>query len=168
MAVSDDAAWLLVADDDRGRLRLMGASGSSTVLSEGMMTMTVGVAFAPGGHAAAILNAAEGWLDVYADVATASAQRIAAPSEKGTAPAGLAFSSDGKSVVAAARTGTPIAIFNLATGAASTLTCNCAPTGVARMGNLFRLTEAGAGPVWLVDTATTPARIVFVPALANP
>jgi len=36
------------------------------------------------------------------------------------------------------------------------------------LGNLFRLTDAGSGPVWLVDMSATPARLVFVPALANP
>jgi hypothetical protein len=36
------------------------------------------------------------------------------------------------------------------------------------MGNLFRLTDAGAGPVWLVDTGVSPPLIVFVPARANP
>lgn len=162
MALSDDAAWLLVAND--ARLRLLGASGSSSVLIEG--AREVSLAFAPGGHAASVLNGAGPWLDVYPDVAAAPAQRIAAP---GLAePAGLAFSADGKLVVAAARAGKAITIFNLATGGAITLACNCAPTGVERMGRLLRLTEAGAGPVWLVDTATAPARIAFVPARANP
>jgi DNA-binding beta-propeller fold protein YncE len=162
MALSDDAAWLLVAGD--GRLRLLGASGSSSVLLE-PEARTVAVAFAPSGHAAAVLSGAGPWLDVYPDVAAAPADRIAAP---GLAePAGLAFSADGKLVLAAARDGRSVTIFDLADGP-TTLACACAPTGVARMGKLFRLTDAGAGPVWLVDTGVNPARIVFVPARANP
>lgn len=161
MAVSDDAAWLLAAGD--GRLRLLGASGSSAVLLDG--ARAVAVAFASGGHAAAVLSGAGPRLDVYSDVAVAPAQHIPAP---GLAePAGIAFSGDGKLVLAAARGGGSVTVFDLANGSA-TLACDCAPTGVARMGKLFRLTDAGAGPVWLVDTGVSPARIVFVPARANP
>jgi hypothetical protein len=36
------------------------------------------------------------------------------------------------------------------------------------MGSLFRLTDAGSGPVWMVDAAASPPRIVFVPARTNP
>lgn len=162
MAVSDDAAWLLVASE--GRVRLLGASGSSSLPLEG--ARGVSVAFAPGGHVAAVLNGAGPWLDVFPDVAAAPSQRIPAP---GIAePAGLAFSADGKLVLAAARAGKSVTIFDLAAGAATTLDCTCAPTGVARMGSLFRLTDAGSGPVWLVDVGVSTARIVFVPARANP
>lgn len=163
MALSDDAAWLLVASD--GRLRLLGASASSSWLLDGVRD--VSVAFASGSHTAAVLSGAGPWLDVYPDVSAGSwQQRIAAPGL--AAPAGLAFSADGKLVLAAARSGKSVTIFNLAAaGAATTLVCNCAPTGVARMGSLFRLTDAGSGPVWLVDAAANPPRIVFVPARAN-
>jgi hypothetical protein len=33
---------------------------------------------------------------------------------------------------------------------------------------MFRLTDAGSGPVWLVDMSASQPRIVFVPARANP
>jgi DNA-binding beta-propeller fold protein YncE len=162
MAVSDDAAWLLVASE--GRLRLLGASGSSRGLLDG--AREVSVAFASGGHAAAVLNGAGPWLDVYPDVSADPTQRIAA---LGLAePAGLAYTPDGKFVVAAARADKSVTVFDLAAGAAATLDCNCAPTGVTRMGKLFRLTDAGSGPVWMVDTTASPARIVFVPARAQP
>jgi DNA-binding beta-propeller fold protein YncE len=162
MAVSDDAAWLLVAG--MGRVRLLGASGSSAVLLEG--ARPIGVAFAPGGHQAAVLSGAGPWLDEYSDIAAAPVERIPAPSL--TEPAGLAYSADGKLVVGAARGGKSVTVFDLAAGTASTLGCDCAPTGVSRLGNLFRLTEAGNGPVWFVDMAASPARIAFVPARANP
>ncbi len=161
MAVSDDATWLLVAGD--GRLRLLGASGSSTGLVGG--SRALGVAFAPGGHAAAILDGAGPWLVVFPDVSTAPGQRIPAPGL--TQPSGVAFSADGKFVLAATRAGKSVTIFDLAAGATTTLDCNCVPTGVSRMGNLFRLTDAGSGPVWLVDMKASAPRIVFVPARAN-
>ena len=162
VAVSDDAAWLLVASE--GRVHLLGASGSSSVLVEGVRG--VSVAFAPGGHAAAVLNGAGPWLDVFPDVSVAASQRIPA---LGLAElAGLAFSADGRMAVAASRAGKSVTVFNLAAGVATTLDCNCAPTGVSRLGNLFRLTDAGSGPVWMVDAGASPARIVFVPARADP
>ena len=93
-------------------------------------------------------------------------QRLPAP---GLAePAGLVFSADGKSVLAASRAAKSVTIFDFAGGAATTLECDCAPTGVARLGSLFRLTDAGSGPVWLVDASASPARLVFVPARPNP
>jgi DNA-binding beta-propeller fold protein YncE len=161
MAVSDDGAWLLVASE--GRLRLLGASGSSSVLLEG--ARGVSVAFAPSGHAAAVLNGAGQWLDVFPDISAAPSQRIPAPGL--TEPVGLSFSADGKLVLAASSTAKSVTVFNLA-GAATTLDCDCTPTGVSRMGRFFRLTDAGSGPVWLLDANTSPSRIVFVPARVNP
>jgi hypothetical protein len=162
MAVSDDAAWLLVASE--GRIRLLGASGSSSVVFEG--GREISVAFASGGHTAAVLSGAGPWLDMFPDVSAAPTQRIAAPGF--AEPAGLAFSADGKLILAASRTAKSVTVFDLAAGAATTLDCNCTPTGVSRMGNLFRLTDAGSGPVWLVDTGANPVRIVFVPPRASP
>lgn len=164
MAVSDDAAWLLVVSE--GRVRLLGASGASSVLLEG--TRGVSVAFAPGSHAAAVLNGASASLHRFLDVSAAPSQMQRLPAPGLAEPVGLAFSADGKFLLAAARTAKSVTIFDLAGGGATTLECNCAPTGVARLGNMFRLTDAGSGPVWLVDAGTSPARIVFVPALANP
>ena len=162
VAVSDDAAWLLVASE--GRVHLLGASGSSGVLSEA--ARGVSVAFAPGGHAAAVLNGAGPWLDVFPDVSAAASQRIPAP---GLAePAGLAFSADGRMAVAATRKSNSVTIFAPASGSAIPLDCDCAPTGVTRLGNLFRLTDAGSGPVWLADAGVSTARLVFVPARADP
>jgi hypothetical protein len=71
-------------------------------------------------------------------------------------------------VLAASRAAKSVTIFDFAGGAATTLECDCAPTGVARLGSLFRLTDAGSGPVWLVDASASPARLVFVPARPNP
>jgi len=160
MAVSDDAAWLLVAG--AGRVTALSSSGLSTVLLDG--TRGVALAFEPGNHAAAILNGAGHSFEVFTDFMATPTQRIAAP---GLAqPVGLAFSADGKAAVAAAHDGASTTVFTLASGSAMPLDCQCAPSGVSRLGDMIRLTEAGSSPVWLVDVGT--ARIVFVPARANP
>lgn len=162
MAVSDDAAWLLVVSE--GRVRLMGASGASALLLEG--ARGAGVTFTPGGHVVAVIDGARPWLEVFPDASGAPSQRIPAP---GLAePAGLEFSADGKLALAAAHTAKSVTIFDLAGGTGTTLDCDCVPTGVARLGSLFRLTNASSGPVWLVDTGASPARVVFVPARTNP
>jgi len=161
MAVSDDGAWLLAVSE--GRVRLLGSSGSSRVLLEG--ARGIGVAFAPGNHAAAILSAGQ-WLEILSDVSTGASQVTAATDLAETV--GLAFSADGKLVLAASRNSRSATIFDLAGHRTDTLDCACAPTGVARMGNLVRLTDAGSGPVWLVDMSATLARLVFVPARENP
>ena len=64
--------------------------------------------------------------------------------------------------------GKSVTIFDIDAGTATTLDCACVPTGVSRMGKLFRLTDAASGPVWMVDISATPPRIVFVPARATP
>lgn len=164
IAVSDDAAWLLAAIN--GRVSLLSVSGSSSVILEG--AREAAVAFAPGSHAAAVLNGSAGSLHRFFDVSEAPSQMQRLPAPGLAEPAGLAFTADGKFVLAATRTGKSVRIFDFAGGAATTLDCACAPTGVARMGSLFRLTDAGSGPVWMVDTGASPPRIVFVPARANP
>ena len=40
------------------------------------------------------------------------------------------------------------------------------PAGLFPMGNLFRLTEPGAGPLWLLDAGGGNPKMVFVPAAA--
>jgi len=164
VAVSDDAGWLLLATE--GRVRAVSSSGASSVLLEG--TRGVSVAFAPGSHTAAVLNAVSASRLLFDDVSQAPNQARHLPTPGFTEPAGLAFAADGKAVVAADRTARSVRMINFGAGAATMLECACAPTAVARMGNLFRLTDAGSGPVWLVDAGVTPPRIAFVPALAMP
>ena len=162
MAVSDDAAWLLVAG--QGNVRLLDATGSTSMLLEA--GRAVSVAFAAGGHRAAVLNGAGPTLEVFPDVASAPSQRMPVPGF--TEPVGIAFSLDGKLLLAATRSGESVTVFDVTGGTTATLPCNCVPTGVERLGNMFRLTDAGSGPVWLVDMSASQPRIVFVPARANP
>jgi len=157
MAVSDDAQWLLMAG--QGSVRLLDATGSSSVLIE--VGRAVAVAFAAGGHRAAVLNGAGPTLEVFPDVTSAPSQRMPVPGL--TEPVGIAFSPDGKLLLAASRSGEAVTVF----GTAATLQCSCVPTGLTRLGNMYRLTDAASGPVWLVDMSASQPRVVFVPARAN-
>ena len=44
--------------------------------------------------------------------------------------------------------------------------CSCTPTTMERLagGAAFRLSDAGEGPVWLLDSESSPPRAVFVPS----
>ena len=161
MAVSDDGQWLLVAG--QGSVRLLDASGSTSVLFD--VGRAVAVAFAAGAHRAAVLNGAGPTLEVFPDVTSAPSQRMPVPGF--TEPVGIAFSPDGKLLVAAARSGEAVTVFDVTGGTTAALPCDCVPTGVARMGNMFRLTDAASGPVWMVDMSASQPRIVFVPARGN-
>jgi hypothetical protein len=161
LAVSDDATFLVIASGSSDRL--LSASGSSSVLMLGVCGVPE---FVPGGHDVADLVGALPELAVFPDGSATPSQRISAFGL--SQPVGLSFSADGKLALAASRTGKSVTIFDLAAGGATTLRCDCTPTGVSRMGSLFRLTDAGSGPVWMVDAAASPPRIVFVPARTNP
>jgi len=79
--------------------------------------------------------------------------------------AGLAFSADSKSVFLAAANG--VTVVDVASGNRSSVSCNCSPTGIDGMGGVYRLNQPSAAPLWLLDTTSSPMRIVFVPAIAE-
>lgn len=163
LAVSDDARTLLVSVNNSIRFfesyadmgKLMDTAPSALV------------AFAADSHDAAVADAGTGVL-LFHDLAGAGAsQVIAPPGENGTAPSGLAFSADGKALFLASTAAQAVTQLDLSTGSGSRIACNCSPTVLARMGNVFRLTELGGDPLWLLDEPESTPRIVFVPALES-
>jgi hypothetical protein len=163
MALSDDGAWLLASAV--AAVNLFGANGGPRQLLEtGPYAL---VAFAAGGHDAAIADPSGAALALFHDVAGASTgQPLATPD--GIRHAGaLAFSADGSRLFLASRAQQSVAAIDIATGTSSVAACNCAPSSLVPMGQVLRLNELGDGPLWLLD-AGGPAepRIVFVPAAA--
>jgi hypothetical protein len=57
-------------------------------------------------------------------------------------------------------------VLDLTTGDRNAIACACAPAGLVPMGNWLRLTEPGAGPLWLLDAGGGNPKMVFVPAAA--
>jgi DNA-binding beta-propeller fold protein YncE len=89
---------------------------------------------------------------------------LATPDDGLAGAVGVAFSQDGKSIYVASANAQSVAVFNIAAASRTAVACGCTPSTLVPMGNLFRLTELTAGPLWLFDgTAATP-RTVFVPA----
>ena len=80
----------------------------------------------------------------------------------------VAASSDGARLFSAMRDGN-IAIHDLRSSTAATVSCGCAPGVLARLrGNaVFRLNEVGDGPLWLLDGDSPEPRILFVAAPAG-
>jgi DNA-binding beta-propeller fold protein YncE len=125
------------------------------------------VAFATGGHDAAVMDPSSGVTFIRDASGSAGAQVLAAPDDGLAGPVGIAFSQDEKTVYVASATAQSVAAFNLASANRTAIGCSCTPSTLVPMGNVFRLTELTTGPVWLLDgTAATP-RTVFVPAHGN-
>lgn len=148
MAVSDDGTLLLVGGGSQVRIFDAGG-GSRTILESAGGAL---VAFAPGGHDGAAA-ASDGGVVMFRDLAGAAERQAlgTVPS-----PSGLAFASD--AVLVASPSG--VVRLDLSGGARNEIACRCAPSGLVPMGAVFRLNEAGQGPLWLLDGART----VFVPA----
>jgi hypothetical protein len=161
LAVSDDGAALLVSVNNS--IHLFGSYADM-----GKLMDTAGgpaIAFAGGSHDAAISDSGAG-LVVYHDLlGSGDSQVVAAPDQSGTPSSAVAFSADGKEIYIANSSAQTVTRVDLVAGASNRLPCACSPTALARMGNVFRLTDLTTDPLWLVDQPESTARVVFVPAL---
>ncbi|HTS65653.1 MAG TPA: hypothetical protein VMH28_26705 [Candidatus Acidoferrales bacterium] len=155
IAVSDDGACLLIAREKS--IVVVNSPGSNRVLMDAHAGAVV--AFAPGGHDAAVVTG--GTLSLFQDVAGASTRQ---DFPGAGAAIGLAFSADGgKLVTGGLRAAT---VWDRSSGNRQQVDCDCRVDGIVPTGSWFRLNEAGAGPVWLLDAAAV--RMYFVPAPAAP
>jgi hypothetical protein len=164
LAVNDDASYLLFGSG--GTVNLLGMAGENRKLLD-----TAGpafVAFAPGGSDAAVVDARGAGVMLFRDLAKAgNPETVAALDERIAATSGVAFSPDGRRMFLSIASGKGVDVLDLGTNARSKVECSCSPAGMTRMGNLFRLTEPGAEPLWLFDPAAAEPRIVFVPPAAT-
>jgi WD40 repeat protein len=163
LALSDDGTALMVSANSAIRLFGSFADMGTLINTAG----TPAMAFAVGNHDAAVSDSAAGLL-LFQDLLGTEAQQVVAPPAQNSAPSSaLAFSSDEKSIYVATSSTQTITRFDLTANTSSSLPCSCSPTSLARMGNVFRLTDLGTDPLWLLDQPESNARVVFVPALAQ-
>jgi hypothetical protein len=160
IAVSDDGEYVLFAG--AAAVRLLGAGGEDRVLTESASGSLV--AFAPGSRDAAVADSQSGLL-LLRNAAGTPVRRILAPAETVAAASGLSFSADGARLLLTNEEHAVLS-FDLESGARSTIACGCKPTGLARMGRVFRLNTLDSGPLWLFDAAAAEPRTVFVPAVS--
>jgi len=151
-AVSDDGAYLLVAES--AGVQVFGPGGTRQIAGGRIGA----VAFAPGSHDAAVAGAS---VSLVKDVGGAAETQLLATDDSGQSAVGVAYSADASKLYLASPQG--VAAFDLAAGTRNLVKCDCSPAGITGMGNVYRLNEAGASPLWLLDPAGSEARIVFVP-----
>jgi hypothetical protein len=163
VALSDDATALLVAAG--GTLRLFGSYADMGTLMN--TAARPAVAFAAGDHDAAIADTSAGVVLFHDLMGSGASQVIAPPDQSGAPTSALAFSSDEKAIYLASTSNQTVTRFDLVAGSSNRLPCSCSPTSLARMGNVFRLTELTKDPLWLLDQPESDARVVFVPALVQ-
>jgi hypothetical protein len=160
LAVSDDAHTVLAAVNNSIRLFESYADmGKLVDTAPGAQ-----VAFAAGGHDAAVADTGAGVVLFHDLAGAAGSQVIAPPDENGPAFSALAFSADGKALFLASAAAQAVTQLDLSAGSRTRIACNCSPTLLARMGNVFRLTELAGDPLWLLDAPESAPRVVFVPA----
>ena len=164
-AISDDGVYLLTVSG--GSVRLLSVNGENRSLVPAGADAGALVAFAPGGHDAAVFDPAAGLLLIRDASGAASPQTIAQPDDSLASAAGIGFSQDGAKLYVASAAAHGVVIFDLSASSRSTIACDCTPATLAPMGSLFRLNEFGSGPLWLLDAGATSPRIVFVPAHTN-
>jgi len=162
-ALSDDGVYLLSVSG--GSVRLLSVNGQNRSLAPAGAGSLV--AFAPGGHDAAVLDPAAGLLLIRDASGAATPQTIAPPDDSLVSAVGIGFSQDGGKLYVASAGAQGVVIFDLSAGSRSTIACDCTPATLVPMGGLFRLNELGSAPLWLLDTGTAGPRIVFVPARAD-
>jgi hypothetical protein len=155
LAVSDDGAYVLYSAD--GPIELIGVAGDSRKVMDGAAGALA--AFAPGNHDAAIVSVDK--LILYQDIAGAATERTF---DGVTTPSAVAFSPNTQKLLVGSTSGRAVTAIQVATGERSALACDCTPANLIPMGSVFRLTELGSEPLWLLDTASD--RVVFVPAPA--
>ncbi len=160
MALSDDGTYIMTVAE--GSARLLSINGQNRRLLAAQAGAHV--AFAAGGHDAAVMDSLTGLTLIRDAAGAAGTQLLAAPDAGLAGPAGLAFAQDGKTLYVASATAQSVAAFNLAAASRSAVSCACTPSTLAPMGNVYRLTEVNAGPLWLFDGTATAPRTVFVPA----
>jgi hypothetical protein len=161
MAVSDDAQAILVSADHAIRLFGPYADLGKLMDSAGGPVM----AFATGSHDAAVGDSGAGLVLFHDLTGAGDSHVVAAPDDSTASLSALAFSTDAKAIFLASSAAQAVTRFDLAAAARSRIPCSCAPTSLARMGGVFRLTELTADPLWLLDAPEADPRVVFVPAL---
>ena len=117
------------------------------------------LAFLPGSHDAVVAEPAE------VKIVKPDLGQMALGSDPDRDVAAVAASADGARVVVASHSGR-LTIFDPRTGSSASVRCACVPRLLAPLrGNaVFRLNDAGDGPVWLLDADSPEPRISFVAA----
>lgn len=165
MALSDDGAILLLASGNTVE-RFAGAADWGKVADTAGPAL---VAFAPGGHDAAVVDRAGAGIILYRDLTNVpAAQPLAASDDTISSASAVAFRADGRQLLLASASGQSVTLFDVAAGSRNAVACSCAPSALAAMGNVFLLNDLNSAPLWLLDVSTDNPTVKFVPAATAP
>jgi len=165
LALSDDGTLLLLASGNIVE-RFAGAADWGKIADTAGPAL---VAFAPGGHDAAVVDPAGAGIVLYRNLTDIPAvQPLAASDDTVSAASAVAFRADGRQLLLASATGQAVTLFDVAAGSRNAIACSCAPTALAAMGNVFLLNDLNSAPLWLLDASTDNPTVKFVPAAATP
>jgi hypothetical protein len=164
IALSDDGQLILLGNtDDSSSVLLLGADGGQTRLS--VSGPVAALAFRDRSDDA-VIAMQDGSIALIRALSQSPAYEILADATAGLAEAiAVEFSADAARVYAVSSTGAILGL-GLAERTPVRLSCSCRPSGLHRQngGGGFRLNSLAEGPVFLLDTATRPERVLFVPA----
>ncbi len=148
-AAQDSALWLVTSNDSAGTLLSPGGAAA--------------FAFGPNSHDAVIATV-NGDLSLLQISGAQIQSRQISPPSSSSSISGVQLSADGKRIYASGASG--VAAFDLDSGVWTETSCACSPRGLYNFGsvNLFRLTDASRGPIFLLDVSDAlNTRIWFVP-----
>ena len=165
LAVSDGAgAVLLAAGVDQSPVWLVSADGGAQVLS--YVATAPSLAFLAGSRDALIADGGAGTVTLARHgEGPIQLTQIGGAVEGVSRPVAVAAAAGNQSVLVANSAPAGVVTLSLAGGDPSVVPCNCHVTVLEPLagGTTFRVSEPGEGPLWLLDTASSPPRMVFVP-----
>jgi hypothetical protein len=165
LAVSNDGGAVLIATAGEPSSVWLLAPDGSRFLS--YVAATPSLAFLSGSHDVLIADGALSTVMLVRD-ATGQAQitQIGGQGEGVSRPIAVAAAADNRHAFVANADPAGIVSLSLEGEQPLLVPCDCTLTGLEPLadGTTFRLSDPGEGPIWLLDGASSPPRIVFVPS----
>ena len=165
LAVSDEgSAVLIAAAGDQSPVWLLTPASGARFLS--YVSSSPSLAFLSKSSDAVVADAGNSTVVLVRDPAgQAETTQIGGAAEGLSRPVAVTVTADNRRVLVANSAPASVVSLSLAGEEPLALTCNCVVTGLERLarGVTFRLSAPGESPLWLLDAASSPPRIVFVP-----
>jgi len=169
MAVSDDGklALLNFADGGSAELLLITSNGLQWLVPANRPSAQ---SFLPGRHDAVIAD--DGTQEVFqllnADQAAARVPLVSF-GDGFDAISAVSTSADGQRVFVTSAHSENVTVLDLQTMVSGSVPCGCQSSGLQRMkgSEIFRLSDASAGPIALLDASSSQPRVILVPANNN-
>ncbi len=164
LAVSDTGAVLAAGGTDPSSVYLLLAGSDPRLLLS--VRHAAGVTFLNHNSDVLIADDLDNKVHLVRDPAGQATAILLGDAESGIdGPVAVAASSDDQRAVVANSGSGAITTLDLGSGAANSIGCDCAPSGLVPMfGSTFRLTGMTSGPLWMLDGDGSDAHTFFVPA----